>query len=123
MFIWITFTGMIGALCRFFLDFWLTERLTNGLPWSTFVINVTGSFLVGAAWAVYQLSSSSETLAYIAMTGFLGAFTTFSTFTIQWFFDAAKRNFAIATTYILLSILAGIIVAIAGYYMVKLILF
>lgn len=122
MFVWITLAGVIGAVSRFLLDLWFTERLVNGLPWSTFVINVIGSFFAGVAWAAHQSDAGLETLSVIAMTGFLGAFTTFSTFTLQWFLDLLKRKFAIAISYIILSVLTGVFGAMAGYLLAELIL-
>jgi fluoride exporter len=75
--------GALGAAVRYLLDRAIATRLASPFPLGTLVINVTGSIALGAllGWAArHQLPSSM--LAW-AGTGFLGAYTTFSTFTFE----------------------------------------
>jgi fluoride exporter len=75
--------GALGATARYLLDRAIATRQTSPFPLGTLVINLTGSIALGGllGWAVcHQLPSSM--LAW-AGTGFLGAYTTFSTFTLR----------------------------------------
>ena len=71
--------GGAGACARFMADGWLKARLGTFLPFSTIIINVTGSLLLGllTSLTVHGLLDASWQLA--AGTGFLGGYTTFST--------------------------------------------
>ena len=73
--------GAAGALTRYGLDRFIEHRLLAVFPWSTFAINMTGSFVAGVA--VAQLVDRHEAPAWVrtgVVVGFLGAYTTFSTF-------------------------------------------
>jgi fluoride exporter len=75
--------GALGAAARYLLDRAIATRQTSPFPLGTLVINVTGSIALGAVlgWAAGDHVSS----AFVAWagTGFLGAYTTFSTFTFE----------------------------------------
>jgi CrcB protein len=76
--------GGLGALARFALGGW-AQRLYGGeFPWGTFVVNVVGCFFFGFIWTLAdeRLIISGET-RLIVLTGFMGAFTTFSTFAFE----------------------------------------
>jgi fluoride exporter len=73
--------GAAGALARYGLDRFIEYHVLTVFPWSTFVVNVTGCFLAGIAVAV--LVDRHDTPAWLrvgVVVGFLGAYTTFSTF-------------------------------------------
>jgi len=73
--------GAAGALARYGLDRFIEHHLLTVFPWSTFVVNVTGCFAAGAAVAL--LADRHGLPAWVrtgVVVGFLGAYTTFSTF-------------------------------------------
>ncbi|HEY9147861.1 MAG TPA: fluoride efflux transporter CrcB [Gammaproteobacteria bacterium] len=76
--------GAVGALLRFWSANWVYAMLGRGFPYGTLVVNVLGSLLMGFCyvWLVERSSLGPEWRALI-MVGFLGAFTTFSTFSIE----------------------------------------
>lgn len=77
--------GALGALARWGLDEWLEPR--SGLfPWGIFVVNVSGAFLVG--FLVTWMEPRFEDVTWLrtgVLVGFLGAYTTFSTFSLDTF--------------------------------------
>jgi len=97
--------GAMGSLVRFILGRKISEKFTTGFPVGTFIINITGAILLGIV-----SSSGMEVNTYTLLgDGFLGAYTTFSTFMYEGFNlfqDNEKLN---ASVYILSSIILGII--------------
>ena len=77
--------GAVGALARWALSHAIGSR-AGGFPWGTLVVNVTGSFLLGLLFVVLTERVESSPSARLAlMTGLLGAYTTFSTFSLETF--------------------------------------
>lgn len=79
----IAVAGALGALARYGLDEWL-ERRGGLFPWGIFVVNVSGAFLIGLA--VEVLEPRFEDVRWFrtaVITGFLGAYTTFSTLSLD----------------------------------------
>lgn len=75
--------GALGALARYGVDEWIGRR-TGAFPWGILVVNVSGAFLIGVA--VEALEPRFEGAAWLrtaVVTGFLGAYTTFSTFSLD----------------------------------------
>lgn len=76
--------GALGALARYSLG-GLVQRFTGAtFPWGTFVVNIIGAFLFGLIWSlVEQRLVISVEARVIILSGFLGAFTTFSSFMFE----------------------------------------
>ena len=76
--------GGVGALARFFVSTFINERVGRNFPYGTLTVNVVGSFLMGllAMWLVERLGLNPLWRLAI-FVGFLGAFTTFSTFSME----------------------------------------
>lgn len=104
--------GFLGAIARFFIS----KRLNKSLPYGTFFINITGSFLLGY---FLNLGLSSHVYAILGV-GFCGAFTTFSTFKIELFQLFKREQKFISFMYILMSYSFGIIFALGGFLLAKL---
>jgi CrcB protein len=75
--------GLVGAPSRYLLDRAVTARTGQGRPWGTFVVNVTGSLLLGLLTGLSMTGHLSEVGKALLATGFCGAYTTFSTFTFE----------------------------------------
>ncbi|OUZ10995.1 chromosome condensation protein CrcB [Aeromicrobium sp. PE09-221] len=78
-FLSVAFAGGLGAVCRLLLDGIIQERNSGRFPWGTVTINVTGSFALGCVVGVAAGAPLPGSFAFVAGTGFLGGYTTFST--------------------------------------------
>lgn len=76
--------GALGAMGRYFLSTWIYSKSDFVFPWGTFAVNMLGSFLLGLVyvWGTEKLAMSPNARAFLAV-GFIGAFTTFSTFSLE----------------------------------------
>jgi CrcB protein len=103
-------SGMAGVLARYGIT--RATLHTAALLWSTAAINIAGSFLLGLIVAGGWLSRD---LSEAAGIGFLGGFTTFSTFTVQIVMETDGGRTGTAAAYLALSVVGGLAAAVAGY--------
>ena len=94
--------GFFGAICRFLISKALSS-INKGFPFPTLIINSFGSFLLGIVLA----SEISQPMYQLIGIGFLGAFTTFSTFSYETLQLMKKGRFLFATYYCVGSIILG----------------
>jgi fluoride exporter len=102
--------GALGVLARYGLS-----RLTlhtEALVWSTVGINIVGSFLLGLLVAEHWFDRD---LREAIGVGFLGGFTTFSTFSVQVVLEIDAGRAGKALAYVVISVAGGIVAATAGY--------
>lgn len=110
--------GALGACLRFLVGEWIGT--IGGFPVATLLINVSGSFFL--AW-FYTLTAERlpihPTLRVGIGTGFVGAFTTFSTFTVE-IWDLYKAGDVwMAISYLLISAVGGLLAALFGYWVAQ----
>jgi fluoride exporter len=78
------FGGFAGAITRYVVDGFVSDRTGGGFPWGTFLINITGSFVLGLLFALSQERAILPAdIRAPVMTGFIGAYTTFSTWMLE----------------------------------------
>lgn len=76
--------GALGAILRHGANISAVKLMGHGFPYGTLAVNVVGSFAMGLCIAIFaQYWQPSESMRYFLITGFLGAFTTFSTFSLD----------------------------------------
>jgi len=106
--------GAAGAVARYLVNLSPLANLFQKFPFPTFFINVTGSFLIGLLFILLNdRFDVSDNLRLALIVGFLGAFTTFSTFEIELFGLVKEGSFLTAFAYLFLSVAAGF-VGVAG---------
>lgn len=107
--------GALGALMRFWLSTAIYAWLGRNFPWGTLGVNVLGSFLMGllAILLVERMTSLPEVRAFF-LIGFLGAFTTFSTFSMETFNLLEQGETLVALTNIFASVLLCILATLSG---------
>jgi CrcB protein len=107
--------GSIGAICRYWLLSMSYTWLGDNFPYGTFMVNVSGSLIMGflTVVLVHRFNVSHE-IRLALLVGFLGSFTTFSAFsmdTVHWIENGAILK---ALTYALLSVITCVVAAWAG---------
>lgn len=102
--------GGFGAVARFTLDGLASQWFGRSLPFGTFVINVTGAFLLGLATGTALSHDASELLG----TGTIGSYTTFSTWMLETHRLGEDGQVAPGIANILLSLLLGVAAAAVG---------
>jgi fluoride exporter len=107
--------GAFGAAARYGLSLFFANTLSP-FPFATFLINITGSFLVGFVITKFE---GNDTLRLLLITGFLGAYTTFSTFEFETFSLTQTKQLAVAFAYVSLSFAIGLIGVFGGVWLGK----
>lgn len=107
---WVALGGFFGAAARFLIARRMSERWPSDWPTGTLLVNLTGSFLLG--WIA---SLHMETVSLLLGTGFMGAYTTFSTFKMEGVRLWSEGKFRILALYYAVSYTLGIGLAFAGY--------
>ncbi len=107
--------GFLGAVARRVVDLWVSDRTGSAFPLGTLVINVTGAFLVGLlfAWALERNVLPREIRGPV-MIGFLGAYTTFSTWMLESWRLVEDGAWALAAFNLAGSVALGLVAVVAG---------
>lgn len=110
--------GSLGAAARFIAGKWISKRTQKVYPFpmGTWIINITGSFLLGLITQLYLSNDISESLWLFGGAGFCGAFTTFSTFGNETITLIQANKGKLAIVYVVTSIIVGFISAMIGFY-------
>jgi len=112
--------GAFGAIARYLINISPLANLFQKFPFPTFFINITGSFLIGFCLILLtDKFTVGENLRFAIMVGFLGAFTTFSTFELELFELIREKFFATAFLYLFLSVLVGFIGVALGIWLAR----
>jgi fluoride exporter len=108
--------GFIGAIARFAVARWVGVVMETRFPLGTFLINISGSFLLGVigTMTAQKVFANSDAVRLALAVGFLGAYTTFSTFEFETNALMGDGQWLIAMTNIFASLLVGLLAVRAG---------
>ncbi|MGH1375383.1 MAG: fluoride efflux transporter CrcB [Alphaproteobacteria bacterium] len=112
--------GALGALTRYGVNLGAVHVLGHGFPWGTLIVNILGSFLMGILIAKFaQMGHISGELRHLCATGFLGAFTTFSTFSLDFVTLWERGEFVQAGGYMAVSVVLSILALFLALWIMR----
>jgi fluoride exporter len=111
--------GSIGAILRYLIFIFFQRTHNQSFPWSTLLINLAGSFLIGFLWGFFDKIYVSPGVRLFLFVGILGSFTTFSTFAFDVFSLGRDGSIKYMFLYIFATNIFGIALAYGGYYLSK----
>lgn len=114
--------GAFGALARFGVGSAVASKLGTKFPYGTFVINISACIIIGFSLEFLgKHLELSPAWRYLIPTGFVGAYSTFSTFEWETFSNLQLGSFLIAGLYVALSIILGLVAVWCGVLMARVI--
>ena len=118
----ISFGAIAGALSRYYLTLWFAQRFGTSFPYGTFLINITGCFAMGffMTLALERVVPVPPEVRLLVATGFLGSYTTFSTYGLDTIVLLSERRLIPAVLYWAGSALLGIISVQLGVVLARL---
>jgi fluoride exporter len=109
------FGGFAGAIARFWLAAFVGQRMGTRFPYGTFLINASGSFLIGLIMTILtEKTHLSPVYHYLIPIGFIGAYTTFSTFEYETLRAIQDGQIVIGVLNIVLSVVIGFLMVWTG---------
>lgn len=111
--------GALGAVARHGVNTICAHMSDAAFPWATLIVNVIGSFLMGVAIVKLSQIQLSGEISMFVRTGFLGAFTTFSTFSLDAVTLWQKGEMIYAGLYIITSVVCSISALLLALWIMK----
>ena len=106
--------GFVGAILRYVVGLVLVPRMTTPFPVHTFLINVSGSLVLGVIMGAAETRGLAPWVRPALAVGVLGAFTTFSTFGWETIALVERGETAMASAYVLASVALGLVAVVMG---------
>ncbi len=116
-FIHIALGGAIGALLRYWGSGLIYRFYHGTFPWGTLLVNLSGSFVIGLLWGVFETIVISQNVKLFLFIGVLGSFTTFSTFSLENFHLLRDGEYMLAGINIAASLILGITLVVCGFFL------
>jgi CrcB protein len=114
MFAWVALAGALGALGRYAVHHAVQSRASGLFPYGTVVVNITGAFALGFLTGLFLYQGLAPDARVIVGTGFLGAYTTFSSFSYETIGLLRDNASVAALVNALGSVAVGLVAATAG---------
>ncbi len=110
--------GFLGAIARYLIDGWISNSVLTPFPVATFVINITGSFALGLFMTLAtERFAIDQNLRPLIAIGFIGAYTTFSTFSFETVRLIEDGSYGFAMANAAFTVVAGIIAVFGGIFL------
>ena len=112
--------GAIGSVARYLVGIGSTRLFGLAFPWGTLIINIAGSFLIGAFVELFALKWDLPQEARVFFTvGICGGFTTFSTFSLDAYVLMERGEWWLAAAYVVASVVLSIAALVAALHFVR----
>ena len=107
--------GCLGSILRIWVGSYIGSRMGTRFPYGTFVVNITGSFLIGVVFAVLTARTHwSPNWRYLIPIGFIGGYTTFSSFEFETLRTIQDGQIGLGLFYVALSVIVGFVAVWGG---------
>ncbi|NNM54598.1 MAG: fluoride efflux transporter CrcB [Spirochaetales bacterium] len=107
--------GAVGSLARYLLSRWVNVTTGSSFPWGTLVVNLLGALIIGFLTGLFERWVISPQVRLLIFVGFLGGFTTFSTFGLETFNLFKQSEFLLAFSNFALTNVLGLAFVAGGY--------
>lgn len=119
--------GGIGTVCRYFVAEWGQARWGIHMPYGTFLVNMTGCLVIGILLGVFEvrfgsLSEAPLPLRILLISGFVGGFTTFSSYELETMTLFRQGAWERALLYAVGSLVLGLLILLVGFKVTRLLL-
>jgi fluoride exporter len=112
--------GALGSVLRFIVQRVMIINFPNAFPTGTFLVNITGCFLIGVLFRLLSpQQSNTADLQLLLVTGFCGGFTTFSAFSLEGMMLLQQQRYSIFFVYFAASVTVGLAATIAGAWLAR----
>ena len=112
--------GGLGSIGRYLCQKWFAENLSHPFPWGTFIVNLSGCFILGLIYALAERTTVfSPQTRLLLITGLCGGFTTFSAFAFESMSFAKSGDNLYLLLYSIGSVVLGIVAVFAGIAIIK----
>ncbi len=113
--LYVSLGAVVGANARYLVGVWAIERLGTAFPYGTFLVNLTGSFLIGL-FLTLLADRAVEDPAWrlLLVTGFCGGYTTFSSYSWDGLVLLQQGEYGTAALYLVGSVVTGLLAVVAG---------
>ncbi|MDQ6761664.1 MAG: fluoride efflux transporter CrcB [Bacteroidota bacterium] len=109
----------IGGICRYLLSIFIQNKYLSSFPFGTLSVNIIGCLLIGIVFGVSEKSLLSIEWRMFLVTGFLGGFTTFSSFSNETIGLIRDGQYWPALTYVGASVVVGLLATFIGISLIK----
>ena len=111
---WICIAGALGTAARYLIGLWAVRRFGPGFPYGTLIINLAGCFLIAFVMEAAAARAWPETTRMAITVGFLGGFTTYSSFNFETTRLAQAGVLGAASLYVLVTLVGGLATGLLG---------
>jgi CrcB protein len=111
--------SFIGGISRYLVSLFVQNKFLSTFPYGTLVVNIAGCFLIGIVYALSEKGNVNAEWRLFLITGFLGGFTTFSSFSNETVSMLRDAQYWQALSYIGISIIVGLAATFGGISLIK----
>jgi len=111
--------GALGSLSRYWVSGYVQKLFNSFFPWGTLTVNALGSLIIGLAWGLFEVRNIGPHTRMFLFIGFLGGFTTFSSYALESMNLIREGNLKLAIWNIFSNNTLALMMVFAGYFISK----